>query len=169
MNGPTALATYAFGLLVVLFIGLAARAMVGGWRRRSARQAAIVGELPAVPARLGPPVIAATRGLYVGSATAGNWLERITAGNLGHRSAAVLTRYPEGVLLERSGSDPIWLPQEAICAVRAETAMAGKVIPGGEIIVVRWRSPSGTEIDTGFRAADRHDHPRWTGWTGEAA
>lgn len=169
MNGPTALATYAFGLLVVLLIGLVIRAMVNGWRRRAARQSAMIGALPEVPARLGRPVIEPTRGLYIGSASTANWLERITAGNLGHRSAAVLTRYPEGILMERGGSGPIWMPQESVTAVRTAQALAGKVMPGGEILVIRWRLPSGVEIDTGFRGADRHDYPRWTGWTGEAA
>jgi len=50
--------------------------------------------------------------------------------------------------------------------------MAGKAIPGrrragGEeadgVLAIRWRLPSGTEIDTGFRGDDRRDHSRWTG------
>jgi hypothetical protein len=169
VNGPTALATYAFGLLVLLLIGLVARAMVAGWRRRAARQAAIIGDLPAAPARLGRPVIASMRGLYIGTASAADWLERIVAGGLGPRSSAALTRYPEGILLERAGADPIWMPQESVTAVGTAQALAGKVIPGGEFLVIRWRLPSGVEIDTGFRGSDRHDYPRWTEWTGEAA
>ena len=94
-------------------------------------------------------------------------MERINAGDLGYRCKAVLTRYPEGILLERSGAGPIWMPQRSIIGIRAERALAGKVIPGrksetpGGILVIRWRLPSGTEIDTGFRGEDRPDYAEW--------
>ena len=93
---------------------------------------------------LSPAIVAPTRGLYVGSTLAPNWLERITVGDIGFRSKAVLTRYPEGILVERSGATPIWIPQDAITAIR-------------------WRLPSGTEIDTGFRGDDRSEYARWIG------
>jgi hypothetical protein len=92
-------------------------------------------------------------------------MERLAAGDLGFRSKAVLTRYPEGILLERSGATPIWIPENAIAGIRAERALAGKV---AGILAIRWRLPSGTEIDTGFRGDDRRDYARWT-TTGEAA
>jgi hypothetical protein len=126
---------------------------------------ALLGELPSMPDLLSSAIIAPTRGLYVGSTLAGNWLERIAAGDLGFRSKAVLTRYPEGILLERSGATPIWIPENAIAGIRAERALAGKV---AGILAIRWRLPSGTEIDTGFRGDDRRDYARWT-TTGEAA
>ena len=59
----------------------------------------------------------------------------------------MLTRYPEGIMLERSGSRPIWIPGDSITSIRTED----------EILTIRWRLPSGTEIDTGFRADDRPD------------
>jgi len=82
----------------------------------------------------------------------------------------VLTRYPEGILLERSGATPIWIPQDAIAAIRTERGLAGKVVPGRGntetatgILAIRWRLPSGTEIDTGFRGDDRSEYARWIG------
>jgi hypothetical protein len=42
------------------------------------------------------------------------------------------------------------------------------VLPGGRtetsggLLVLRWRLPSGTEIDSGFRGDDRGDYARWT-------
>lgn len=174
MNTPTAVATYVFGFVVVVSIGLVIRRMLRGWRSRSERQAEMIGTLPELPDLLGPAVIAPTRGLYVGSTIAPNWLERVTTGDLGYRCKAVLTRYPEGILLERSGTGPLWIPADSVLGLRTEQALAGKVIPGrpgpdtmAALLVIRWRLPSGTEIDTGFRGDGRRDYAQWT--TGVAA
>ena len=172
MNTGTAVATFVFAFFIVVIIGAVIRRMLSGWKHRSQRQAELVGEFPPMPDMLGSATVAPTRGLYVGSTLAPNWLERITVGDVGFRSKAVLTRYPEGILLERSGATPIWMPQDSITSIRTERAMAGKVIPGGgrgkadapaAILTIRWRLPSGTEIDTGFRGDDRSDYVRWTG------
>jgi hypothetical protein len=68
------------------------------------------------------------------------------------------------------------MPAASITGVRTERAVAGKVIPGrgggdgaGAILVIRWRLPSGTEIDTGFRGAESRDYSRWCDRTGEKA
>ena len=170
MNAATLISTYVFGFLVVVAIGVVIRRMLRGWRNRAQRQVALIGDLPAVPELMNPALVAPTRGLYLGSTIAGNWLERVTADDLGYRCRAVLTRYPEGILLERSGAGPIWMPETSISGVRAESALAGKVIPvrggpeaPGAILVIRWRLPTGTEIDTGFRGDDRRDYTRWIG------
>ena len=165
MNTGTAIGAYIFAFVIVVIIAVLIGRMLRGWKHRGKRQLALLGELPPVPDLLSSAIVAPTRGLYVGSTLAGNWLERIAAGDLGFRSKAVLTRYPEGILLERSGATPIWIPEDAIAGVRAERALAGKV---AGILAIRWRLPSGTEIDTGFRGDDRRDYARWT-TTGEAA
>ena len=170
MNTGTAVATFVFAFFIVVIIGAVIRRMLGGWRNRALRQTGLLGEFPALPDMLSPAIVAPTRGLYVGSTLAPNWLERITVGDIGFRSKAVLTRYPEGILVERSGATPIWIPQDAITAIRTERGPAGKVVPGrGKtetatgILAIRWRLPSGTEIDTGFRGDDRSEYARWIG------
>jgi len=170
MNTGTAVATFVFAFFVVVIIGAVIRRMMRGWRNRALRQTELLGEFPPLPDLLSPATVAPTRGLYVGSTVAPDWLERIAVGDLGFRSKAVLTRYPEGILLERSGATPIWIPQHSITAIRTEKGLAGKVIPGRSktespagILAIRWRLPSGTEIDTGFRGEDRSEYDRWTG------
>lgn len=170
MNTATAVSTYVFGFVIVVLIGLVIRRMLRGWKHRAQRQAELIGELPAVPDYLQPAVIAPTRGLYLGSTIAPDWLERVNVGDLGYRCKAVLTRYPEGILLERSGTGPIWMAAAAITGVRTQRALAGKVLPGARtgstaagILVIRWRLPSGTEIDTGFRGDDRRSYAQWLG------
>jgi hypothetical protein len=170
MNTGTAVATFVFAFFVVVIIGALIRRMLGGWRHRAQRQTELLGEFPPLPDMLSPATVAPTRGLYVGSTLGTDWLERIAVGDIGFRSNAVLTRYPEGILLERSGATPIWIPQDAVIAIRTVRGLAGKVIPGrgkaetaAGILAIRWRLPSGTEIDTGFRGDDRSEYARWIG------
>ncbi len=181
MNTPTAIGTFVFGFLIVVGIGVVIRRMLRGWRHRSELQEAAIGTLPAMPDIPGPTLVPPTKGLYVGctiaesealraSGSSADWLNRVTTGDLGYRSKAVLTRYRNGVLLERSGTGPIWIPQESIVGVRTERGLAGKVLPAARtgstaagILVIRWRLPSGTEIDTGFRGDDRRDYSTWVG------
>ncbi|KHG68959.1 transporter, partial [Mycobacterium tuberculosis] len=84
-----------------------------------------------------------------------------TVGDLGYRSKAVLTRYPSGIMVERARAQPIWIPTESIAAIRMERGVAGKVVAGIGILAIRWRLPSGTEIDVGFRADNRDEYQEW--------
>ena len=168
MNTPTLIGSLVFAFALVVLIGVVIRLMMRGWRHRGRLQDALIGTLPSVPDTVGAPTVTATRGQYLGCTLAPKWNDRVVVGDLGYRTKAVLTRYPEGILLERSGATPIWIPQDAITSIRTERAMAGKVIPGGGdspagILTIRWRLPSGTEIDTGFRGDDRSEYARWIG------
>jgi len=164
MNSGTLVGSLIFAAVLVVAIAVVIQLMVLGWRRRSERQAELIGELPDVPDEVGPATTP-LRGIYVGSTLAPEWNERITAGDLGYRSKAVLTRYPEGILLERIRANPIWVPQESISAVRTERGVAGKVAAHNGILAIRWRLPSGVEIDTGFRAGNRSEYDGWLqGW-----
>jgi hypothetical protein len=164
MNSATLVGSLIFAAVLVVAIAVAIQLMMLGWRRRSERQAELIGELPNVPDEVGPATTT-IRGMYVGSTLAPKWNERITAGDLGYRSKAVLTRYPEGILLERIRANPIWIPQESISVVRTERGMAGKVAARNGILAIRWRLPSGVEIDTGFRAGNRSEYGGWLqGW-----
>lgn len=161
MNTPTLVASLVMAALVAVLIAVLIQAMMRGWRHRVARQMQIVGTLPPLPDTVGPTLVPATRGLYVGSTLAPHWNDRVAAGDLGFRAKAVLTRYPEGIMLQRTGAGPIWIPDEAIAEIRTEKSLAGKALTHEGILAIRWRLPSGTEIDTGFRADDRRDYSKW--------
>jgi hypothetical protein len=160
MNSGTLVGSLIFAAVLVVVIAVVIQLMMRGWRRRSDRQQELIGNLPDVPAAVGTAT-STLRGVYVGSTMSPAWNERVTAGDLGYRSKAVLTRYPEGILLERIRAQPIWIPQESITAVRTERGMAGKVAARNSILAIRWRLPSGVEIDTGFRANDRREYDGW--------
>jgi hypothetical protein len=147
--------------LLAVLIALAIRQMMRGWLHRAQRQAQLIGTLPPLPDTVGPALIPATKGLYVGSTLAPSWLDRIAVGDLGYRAKAVMTRYPEGIMLQRTGAVPIWIPDDAIAAIRTEKGIAGKVMTHEGILAIRWRLPSGAEIDTGFRADNRDEYSKW--------
>ena len=164
MNTPTLIGSLVFAFALVVLIGVVIRLMMRGWRHRGQLQDALIGTLPTVPDSVGAPTVAATRGQYLGCTLAPKWNDRVVAGDLGYRTTAVLTRYPEGIMVQRSGARPIWIPQDAVIAVRAERGIAGRAIPTRNrdgVLAIRWRLTSGIEIDTGFRADDRTDHGRW--------
>lgn len=168
MNSGTLIGSLIFAVIVVLLIAFLIRQVLKGWRHRAQRQAELVGTLPPLPDTVGAPTVPAMRGLYVGSTIAPSWQDRIAAADLGYRSKSVLTRYPEGIMLQRSGTYPIWIPQESITAIRTERGIAGKTLTYDGILAIRWTLPSGTEIDTGFRADDRRQYANWTEGGGAA-
>jgi hypothetical protein len=161
MNTGTLVGSLIMAAVLAVLIALVLQAMMRGWRRRAERQAELIGKLPPVPDTVGTAIIPATKGLYVGSTLVPNWNDRIAVGDLGYRTKAVLTRYPEGIMVQRSGAGPIWIPDESITAIRAERGMAGKALTHEGILAIRWRLPSGTEIDTGFRGNDRREYEQW--------
>jgi hypothetical protein len=160
MNSGTLVGSLIFAAVLVVLIAVIIQLMMRGWRRRGEHQAELIGSLPDVPETVGEAMVT-TRGLYVGSTLAPAWNERIAAGDLGYRSKAVLTRYPEGIMLERVRAKPIWIPQESITAIRTERGIAGKVAARNGILAIRWRLPLGVEIDTGFRANNRDEYSDW--------
>jgi hypothetical protein len=160
MNSGTLLGSLIFATVLVVAIAVVIQLMMRGWRRRAQQQEELLGDLPGMPQQVGAAAIA-TRGLYCGCTMAPAWNDRITAGDLGFRSKAVLTRYPEGILLERIRAKPLWMPRQSITAIRMERGIAGKVVARIGVLAIRWRLPSGVEIDTGFRAHHRDEYAPW--------
>jgi hypothetical protein len=160
MNSGTLVGSLIFAAVLVVVIAVVIQLMMRGWRRRAEQQAELLGDLPDVPDTVGSAMLS-TRGLYCGCTLSPNWNERVTAGDLGYRSKAVLTRYPEGIMLQRIRANPIWIPEESITAIRTERGIAGKVVARNGILAIRWKLPSGVEIDTGFRANNRTEYESW--------
>ena len=161
MNTGTLVTSLVLAAVIVVAIGLLIRAMMRGWRRRAERQVELIGKLPPLPDTVSQAVIPPMKGLYVGCTLAPNWHDRIVVGDLGYRTKAVLTRFPEGIMVQRSGAHSIWIPAESVTAIRTERGMVGKALTHEGILAIRWRLLSGTEIDTGFRGDDRTKYDRW--------
>ena len=142
-------------LLTLVLIGVALALIWLGWRNRLRRQAD-VDPLPEIPAELGA-ALAVADGQYVASTTAGDWLDRIAVHNLGIRTNAELSVHPQGVLFDRSGAGPVFIPAASLTGVRQESGMAGKFVEKDGLLVLSWMLGS-RELDSGFRtrhAADK--------------
>lgn len=152
-------------LVAVGLWALAAFAMYKGWKRKGRNQQAWVGDLPAVPEKTGKARLERTTGLYIGSSFAENWQARVAAHGLGARAIASMTAYPQGIVLEREGSEALWIPRSAIVEVRTDRRLAGKAMTEDGLLVIRWHPPassdSGIEIDSGFRGDDKTVYPLW--------
>ncbi|OBB90039.1 transporter [Mycobacterium sp. 852002-40037_SCH5390672] len=161
MNSGTLVGSLIFAAAVVVVITVVIQLMMRSWQRRSRQQAELIGALPEIPDQVGAADLS-TRGHYCGSMMAPGWNERIAAGDLGYRSKAVLTRYAGGIMVERVRAHPIWIPRDSITQIRMERRMTGRV-SGARIgiLAIRWRLPSGIDIDTGFRANERSGYDGW--------
>ncbi|MGO4805330.1 hypothetical protein AB4089_09400 [Arthrobacter sp. 2MCAF15] len=143
-------------LFTVVLTAVALILIAVGWRNRLRRQSDVE-PLPEVPDELGAP-LATADGQYVVSTTAGDWLDRIAVHNLGIRTNATLSVHPDGVLFDRAGAGPVFIPAARLTGVRQESGMAGKFVEKDGLLVVSWMLGS-HELDTGFRTrrADEKD------------
>jgi hypothetical protein len=141
-------------LLTVVLVGVALALIGLGWRNRLRRQAD-VDPLPEIPAELGQ-ALAVADGQYVASTTAGDWLDRIAVHNLGIRTNAALSVHPEGVLFDRAGAGPVFIPADRLTGVRQESGMAGKFVEKDGLLVLSWMLGS-RELDSGFRTRHAGD------------
>lgn len=159
----------ASNVAVVLFFivawGLIAFAMYKGWKKKGRVQQDWIGELPAAPEKTGPARIAPSTGVYIGSAFAENWQARVTTHGLGSRAAGAIAGYPNGVLIERDGIEPLWIPRKSIVEVRTDRRLAGKAMTEDGLLVIRWHPPGSNDpniqIDSGFRGDDKSVYPVW--------
>jgi hypothetical protein len=151
-------------LWVVALVAVAGLVIYGmrlGWVHRARRQAAWFPEFPQAPDGVSDEqeILSAT-GLYVGTTTSGDWQDRIAVGDIGHRAAAVATLRRPGLLLERAGASPLWIPTGCIRDARVDHKLANKVVPGVGLLIVTWQLGD-QRLDTGFRGDDRRTHHDW--------
>ncbi|SDC67698.1 PH-like domain-containing protein [Actinokineospora iranica] len=158
--GLTALFAAVFVLLVLL--------MWWGYRNRARRQAAVLPAFPAAPETVlagvregtAETLLPPSTGVYASTVTDASWQDRVAVGDMGFRADATAHLLPEGLLFDRAGASPVWIPAESVRAARTEAGIAGKVMGRDGLLVVRW-AVGGHEFDTGFRADDKDDYDSW--------
>ena len=135
---------------IVLIVALPAL-MYLGWRARRRRQQNVAAPLP-VPADLGA-ALGTFDGKYVATTAAGNPLDRIAVHGLGFRSSASLTVTDAGVLVQRPGSDDVWIPRADVLDRRSATWTIDRVVEPGGLDLVQWKLGEAT-VDSYFRMID---------------
>lgn len=129
--------------------------MVVGWRHRTARTAAAIGELPSAPTDLGAALTGQIAATYVATTFHDEWLERVTAHGLGVRGRATVTVYEHALVVTRTGAAELVVPATALRGVTRSSGMVGKFVADASIVVITWASsgPDGHEVllDTGLR------------------
>ena len=145
-------------LLCLVLIALTLAGMRRGWRNRLERQSVLPDLLPA-PAELGAELLR-TEGVYVGTTYASSWQDRVIHAGLGERAAVVATLHGAGLLLDREGAEPIFVPRASWVEARLAPGLAGKVMGEGGLLVLRWRLGD-AQLDTGLRADDKSTYPHW--------
>ena len=153
-------------LLTVVIVAIILLAMAGllvGWRHRAARQERDLAlpELPGVPDDLGADLAEPLPALYVSTTPHQRWQDRIVTRGLGRRAAATLRWTEAGILVDRVGEDPIFVPTASLVSVDTGPGIAGKVmgLPNG-ILIITWRVGE-LLLDSGFRADDLDVQDRW--------
>ena len=64
--------------------------------------------------------------------------------------------HPEGVLFDRAGAGPVFIPAGRLTGVRQESGMAGKFVEKDGLLVLSWMLGS-RELDSGFRTRRADD------------
>ncbi|HEX3789415.1 MAG TPA: transporter [Pseudonocardiaceae bacterium] len=148
-------------LLTLLFFVLCAAAMRWGWRNRVRRQLAYLPAFPQPPAELPTDLLLAeASGVYVGTTTAGVWQDRIAVGDIGHRAVATISLSEQGLLFDRVGASPLWIPASRLVEARTDRGLAGKAMGIEGLLVVRWRVDE-HEFDSGLRGDDKDVYAEW--------
>ena len=150
--GPRILLTLA----VLAMIGLGVWGMRRGWQARGARQADIPATAP-VPDEAWADMDHAVDGTYVATTTEGDLLDRIVVHGLGLRGPARIAVLPTGVLVERVGEEPLWIPRSALLGVRLGSGQAQKAYEAGGLILLAWQLGE-RRVETGLRCTDPQQH-----------
>jgi len=137
--------------IVVIFLVLLLVLMYLGWRARRRRQSSVAAPL-AAPDDLGA-AIGTFDGKYVATTVAGNPLERIAVHGLGFRSSASLTVTDTGLLVQRPGSDDVWIPRADVLDRRSATWTIDRVVEHDGLDLVEWNL-GGTRVESYFRMLD---------------
>ncbi|WP_334170327.1 PH-like domain-containing protein [Sinomonas sp.] len=138
----------------LIFAALLVLLAAAGWRARKRRQA----DVPAPSTFPDDPGSERFRaqGQYVTTTSAGDWLDRIAVHGLGIRTRADAVVCDAGVLFDRAGSGPLWVPAPDLVEVRLGSGMAGKFVERDGLVVLEWRLGE-RAVDTGFRTRRPED------------
>jgi hypothetical protein len=151
-------------LVVLAILVLVVMSMVRSWRHRATyRRAVVLAPFPKPPEELAGPdgaaLLPAASGVYVGTSMAGDWHDQVEIGDIGVQASATLYLSGAGLLIDRAGASPMWIPTELMRGARTGRSIAGKTMTGDGHLVFTWQL-GGHLLDTAFRG-DEETYSQW--------
>ena len=151
-------------LVVLAVLVLVVMSMVRSWQHRSSyRRAVMLAPFPRPPEELAGPdgaaLLPAATGVYAGTSMAGDWQDQVEIGDIGVHASATLHLSGAGLLIDRAGARPLWIPTGSLRGVRTGRALAGRVLSGDGHLVFTWQL-GGHLLDTAFRG-EEESYPEW--------
>lgn len=129
--------------------------------RPPSRQAFALVPFPQPPLELAGPegaaLMPATTARYLGTTMAGDWNDPVQVGDIDVQTHATLHVSQAGMLVDRVGASPLWMPAATVRGARLGRSLAGHVQSGDGLLVVTWQH-CGLLLDTGFRG-DEAQYP----------
>jgi hypothetical protein len=154
-------------LLILALLAVLVTVLYVSYRGRYARRTRLtkaLAPLPMPPAELSGPegaqLLPPATGTYAGTAMAGDWHDQVTIGDLGHETAATMHLSRAGLLMDRVGAVPLWIPTESIRGAHLGKAVAGQVMTTDGLLVITWQL-GGRLLDTAFNGHDKDVYPDW--------
>jgi hypothetical protein len=141
-------------LVVLAVIALCLWGMSRSWRRRIDSGAGIPA-LVSAPTVISHDAVTIDHATYLGTVTTQHWLDRVAAQRLGHRGPASVVVVPEGLVVERVGTESLFIPEQAISGVELGRGLAGRVYGKDGVIIVTW-TWGDVLLQTGIRIPDEH-------------
>jgi hypothetical protein len=150
-------------LVVVMVLLLVVAMMRRSWQRGAVHRAIVLAPFPKPPAELtgpdGAALLPEAGGVYLGTSMAGDWQDQVSVGDIAQQATATLHLSRAGLLVDRSGATPLWIPASSMRGAHPGRAVAGKVMSADGTLVITWQL-GGHLLDTGFRG-DEAVYPDW--------
>lgn len=151
-------------LVVLTVLVLVVISMVRSWQHRiTYRRAVVVAPFPKPPEELtgpdGAALLPPTIGVYAGTSMAGDWQDQVEIGDIGVQASATLHLSGTGLLIDRAGASPLWIPTELMRGAHIGRSIAGKTMTNDGHLVFTWQL-GGHLLDTAF-LGDEAIYPQW--------
>lgn len=136
---------------IVAVMGLIYLGMWRSWQRRESSER--LADLYEPPREWVPDIC--SEGVYASTTRAGRWMERIHQDRLGIRTRSRVCVGHDGIVIERHGLSPFFIPRAGLRGISLAPGIAGKVVGGRGVLVITWLLGR-TLVDTGVRLDGEH-------------
>lgn len=144
-------------LIVLLVVVLVVVLLRRSWERQHTHRALVLAPFPKPPMELtgpdGAALLPEISGVYLGTSMAGDWHDQVAVGDIGQQTTATMHLSPAGLLVDRAGATPLWIPALSLRGTHLGLSVAGQPMSGDGTMVITWQL-GGHLLDTGFRGEE---------------